>query len=184
MKVKNQSNVLLFLLGGVLDVAAYLCAIGIYTRVSKDPIIFFASIVIAIVTTIIICTVLYKFIRVNWDIFTTSMVGIVYFLGIMIIAIFGPTFIDRSISYHIAFYAVEEKNVNVEEMRKVFSEEIFEKRIHDAVATGFVNENQDKSLSPTIKAKIMYHVLEPIGELTDSLGTYESMKEKMSDEQN
>lgn len=167
---------------GGLDVVLYLIAIGIYTRVSNDPIIFFASIVIAAVITVIICLLLYKFLKGKWDAFTTTIVGFVYFLGIIIIAVFGPTFIDRSISYHIAFYAVEEQHMDVDEMREVFSEEIFDKRIHDAVTTGFVTENEDGTLSPTGKSKLVYYILKPIGILTDSFDTYENMKEMMEDE--
>ncbi|MGN1167355.1 MAG: hypothetical protein ACI4S2_13115 [Lachnospiraceae bacterium] len=168
--------------GGGLDVALYLALIGLYTRLSSDPIIFFASISIAAIATIIICVTLHRLLKGEWDAFTTTIVGFAYFLGIIIIAVFGPTFIDRSISYHIAFYAVEEENIDVDEMREVFSEEIFDKRIHDAITTGFVTENENGTLSPTGKAKIMYYVLKPIGNLTNSFDTYENMKEMMSDE--
>lgn len=165
--------------GGVIDVVIYLTLIGLYTRINSDPIIFFASIAIAAVTTIIICLVLHKFLKGKWDSFTTTIVGLVYFLGILIIAIFGPVFIDRSISYHILFYAVEEENIDVGEMREVFSEDIFDKRMHDAITTGFVTENEDGTLSPTGKAKFIYYILKPIGYLTDSFDTYENMKEML-----
>ena len=180
-KNEQRQDVMVCFRGGV-DIVLYLILIGIYTRICKDPIIFFASIVIAVISTVAICLVLFKKLKGKWDAFTTVMVGFVYFLGIIIIAVFGPTFIDRSISYHIAFYAVEQQNIDVDEMRDVFSEEIFDKRIHDAITTGFVTENEDGTLSPTGKARLMYGILYPIGKLTDSLGTYEDMKEMMADE--
>lgn len=179
---KDNHNILRFIIGGGIDVVLYLFLIGAYVRISDDPIIFFASIIIAVITTILVCVVLYKGLKGSWNKFTTTMVGFVYFLGIIIIAVFGPTFIDRSISYHIAFYAVEEQSIDVDEMRDTFSEEIFDKRIHDAITTGFVTENADGTLSPTNKSKLMYFILKPIGDLTDSMDTYEEMKEMMADE--
>lgn len=172
-------KILWFVAGGGIDVVVYLILLSLYTRISSDPIIFFASVLIAMVSTVIICFALYKLLKGRWDAFTTSVVGLTYFLGITIIAVFGPTFIDRSISYHIAFYAVEEERIDVDEMRDVFSEEIFDKRIHDALSTGFVTKNEDGSLSPTTKARLMYDILKPIGILTDSFDTYDNLKEMM-----
>lgn len=151
--------------------------IGLYTRVSHDPVIFFSSLVIAVVVPVIVCWLIRKLFKGLWDNFTTFVVGFVYMMGIVLLAVFGPTFIDRSISYHLAFYAVEEERVDVDSIREAFSTEIFDKRVHDAVVTGFLKENADGSLSPTWKARLMYALLEPVGELTDSLGTYEAMKE-------
>ncbi|MDE6887363.1 MAG: hypothetical protein K2P45_01750, partial [Eubacterium sp.] len=70
-----------------------------------------------------------------FDHFTVAVIGMVYFMGIILLAVFGPTFIDRSISYHIAFYAADTGEVDVEDIRDKFSAEIFDKRIHDAVVS-------------------------------------------------
>lgn len=165
-----------FILFALAALIAYLLLIGVYTKISSDPIIFIASICLAVVISIIICLCLKRIKKVTWDTFTILMVGIVYFMEIIIVAIFGPTFIDRSISYHVAFYAVEKEKFYMEDIEDAFSKDIFEKRMHDALVTGFVVQNDDGSLSPTMKAKIMYYVLEPIGELTGSLDTYCNMK--------
>lgn len=105
--------------------------------------------------------------------------GLVYYLGIIILSIFGPTFIDRSISYHIVFFAVEKKSFYVRDVEREFSKEIFNKRVYDAVTTGFLKQNKNGSVSPTIKSKIMYVVLKPIGEMTNSMVTYNEMKIKL-----
>lgn len=101
-------------------------------------------------------------------------------MGIIILTTYGPTFIDRSISYHIAFYAVDEQIVDVDEIRQEFSEEIFNKRIHDAVETGFIKVGEDGHYVPTWKAEIVTGVLKPIGRMTGSLDTYEELKEKLA----
>ena len=64
-------------------------------------------------------------------------------------------------------------------IEKEFSKDIFDKRIHDAVSTGFLKQNKNGSVSPTIKSKIMYVILKPIGELTNSMDTYYEMKKKV-----
>ena len=157
----------------------YLILIGIYTRISADPIIFFASLLIAVLVITIVGFILWH--SKLFDKFTLSMISLVYFMGIIILTVFGPTFIDRSISYHIAFYAVDEQRVNIDEIRQEFSEEIFDKRIHDAIETGFIEENEDGYYTPTLKAKIMTAILKPIGELTGSIGTYESLREELAE---
>lgn len=106
---------------------------------------------------------------------------IVYFMGIIILTVFGPTFIDRSISYHIAFYAVDEQMVDIDEIKYEFSEEIFNKRIHDAIETGFIVEGPDGYYMPTWKSKVVTVILKPIGELTGSLDTYKVLKEKLAE---
>lgn len=170
-----RKKVLFFLCGGVLEIICYLVFMGIYTCIASDPIIFVTSIVIALISVLGCCMVLIKASKDLFDHFTLGMIGLVYFMGVMIMAIFGPTFIDRSISYHIAFYASDMGEVNVEDIREEFSVEIFNKRIHDAVETGFI-EQEGNVFVPTWKAKLMTAVLKPLGKITNSLDTYNEMK--------
>lgn len=57
---ENIKKIRLFLIGGIAVVVIYLIAIGLYVRISKDPIIFVASIVIVLFTSITICTIIKK----------------------------------------------------------------------------------------------------------------------------
>ncbi len=166
-----------FVLGGILTVILYLIGIGTYTRLSSDPIIFFASLFIGIIVVSIVCVASVIKAQEYLDRFTVFLGGMVWYLGIIIFSIFGPTFIDRSISYHIAFYAVEENYIYIEDIEETLSNEIVEKRIHDALATGVLTVNDDGSISPTLKAKLIYYTLKPLGELTNSMDTYNNMKE-------
>ncbi len=168
-----------FVLGGIAVIVLYCLGIGIYTRVSEDPIVFFASLVIGLIVAAAVCLLLAKVTRGLYDRFTVFVMGVVYLFGVIGLSVFGPTFIDRSISYHIAFYAVEEGKVNVDDIEEAFSRSIFEKRIHDATETGFLTVNDDGSLSPSFKAKLMYYTLKPLGDLTGSMETYNEMKEEI-----
>lgn len=103
-------------------------------------------------------------------------------MGLVVLTTYGPTFIDRSISYHIAFYATDEEKVDIDEMREEFSEKIFDKRIHDAVETGFIEKGTDGYYTPTWKAKVMTSILKPIGKATGSLQTYEELREVLKNE--
>ncbi len=179
MKEKTRTDhrkIKLFAWGGVLAVVCYLCLIGIYTRLSSDPIIFFASVVIAVLAAFLCCIFLIKKGGGMFDHFTVAVIGMVYFMGIILLAVFGPTFIDRSISYHIAFYAADTGEVDVEDIRDKFSAEIFDKRIHDAVVSGALKTENDK-LVPTWKAKCLAVILKPLGEITGSLDTYHVIME-------
>lgn len=173
----NKKRIIWFILGGLVCIVLYLLGVGIYTRISSDPIIFIASLFLAVGIPIAECFVLKFLKRDLFDGFTLGVICLVYAMGILVLSVFGPTFIDRSISYHIAFYAAEEGAVQISDIEEAYSKEIFDKRIHDAVVAGFVTQNEDGSLSPTLKAKVFYAVMAPIGKITNSMDSYYSLKE-------
>lgn len=180
MQKEKIRKIVIFIRGGVLSILLYLVLIGVYTRCSEDPIIFFASLVIAMVVIGINGFLLRR--SGLFDSFTLCMICFVYFMGLVVLTTYGPTFIDRSISYHIAFYATDEEKVDIDEMREEFSEKIFDKRIHDAVETGFIEKGTDGYYTPTWKAKVMTSILKPIGKATGSLQTYEELREVLKNE--
>lgn len=174
----NKRKIFVFIRGGLISILLYFVLIGIYTRCSDDPIIFFASLFIAVIVIIINGFLLRR--SGLFDAFTLSMICLVYFMGLIVLTTYGPTFIDRSISYHIAFYAADEEKIDIDEMRESFSEEIFDKRIHDAVETGFIEEGTDGYYTPTWKSKVITGLLKPIGRMTGSLHTYEELREALT----
>ena len=165
MKNKIGQKIGIFILVGGISAGLYFLLIGIYTRISADPIIFFASLFIAVIVIGISGIILWK--TGLFDPFTLSMVSLVYLMGIIMLTVFGPTFIDRSISYHIAFYAVDEQKVDIDEMRQAFSQEIF-------------IVEKEGVYEPTWKAELMTFFLKPIGEMTGSLDTYKELKEQLA----
>lgn len=61
MKEKRKSSKIRLFAWGVLAIVCYICLIGIYTRLSSDPIIFFASVVIAVLVAFLCCLFLLKY---------------------------------------------------------------------------------------------------------------------------
>lgn len=175
--VNLYKKIFYLIIGAILSIVIYFACIGVYTHISSDPIIFFASITMAVLIPIAICLLFKVIIKIDLDGFTTILLGILYAMEIILVSVFGPTFIDRSISYHLAFYAVEEGNVYIDDIEYSFSKDIFDKRLHDAITTGFLSENSDGSLSPTFKSRVMYAIMKPLGELTGSMDTYYGMKD-------
>ena len=168
--------------GGILAVFFYLVLIGVYTRLSKDPIIFIAlRVPVSAISPALPAEQLFGGGAHSFDNrFCIFLTVLVYLFGLILLSVFGPTFIDRSISYHIAFYAVDEGEIDIGEMEEVFSKEIFEKRIHDAIVSRFIVETGDGKYAPTWKAQLMTAVLKPLGELTGSLGTYSNMVDEIA----
>ena len=54
--------------------------------------------------------------------------------------------------------------------------------MHDATETGFLVVNDDGNMVSTVKAKLMYYVLKPLGDLTESMDTYYEMKEEVEND--
>lgn len=175
---QGQEKLLIFACGGVISLALYLGLIWAYTNTAEDPIIFFASLVMAGGIFCLDYIILHK--MKLFDDFTNIMMCLVYFMSLIIFIVFAPTFIDRSLSYHIAFYAADEQSININEIKEEFSTEIFDKRIHDATVTGFITEDERGYYRPTIKAEIMTAILKPIGKMTGSLHTYEKLRKKLT----
>lgn len=175
-KTGNWSFAVIFCVGGLVCLAAYCILISLYNRLSKDPIIFFASLIISLFVTIGVCFAIFRLTKKSFCGALLFLLGLSYFLALILVSVFGPTFIDRSISYHIAFYAAEEGVVKPEELQETFSNDIFNKRIHDALVSDILKEDEDGSLIPTTKCKLLYCIMRPIGELTNSMGNYYEMK--------
>lgn len=97
-------------------------------------------------------------------------------MTILFFAIFGPVFIDRSVSYHIAFLAVEEKSINPNKDFRNFSDVILQKRIKDAQTAGIILKKADGIYVPTRKAYFLYNLLVPIGTATDTLEEYKKIR--------
>lgn len=177
MNNKISKKLIIFISIIVASIVGYLISISIYTRLTKYP-IFFGSCAIAVIVPLMLLILLEKYCDI-YEKFTLFPIYISCVSVILIFAVFGPVFIDRSISYHIAFYAAEEGTVNIDDIKDEFSNEIFRKRIDDAQVAGVIKLQDDGTFKPTIKAKIIKGILYPIGEITNSLDTYKLMKSEV-----
>lgn len=100
-------------------------------------------------------------------------------LSIIVFAVFAPTFFDRSISYHMAFYATEAGSLKKSEIETVYAKRIFEKRFSDAERSGFITSTDGENFFPTTKAKIFTAISLWLGKATNSLQEYDDMKKEL-----
>ena len=176
----NKKQYIFFIIGGLLSVILYIICISIYIRLANIPIIFFASIIISIIVSLLTTFIIN--IKKIYEKFTIVLVNIIYFLILIIISVFGPVFIERSISYHIAFLAAENTYISREDVENEFVKEIFDKRMYDATIAGFLTKEENGTYKSTMKSKIFYSVLYPLGEITGSLETYKRLKKQIKQE--
>lgn len=99
---------------------------------------------------------------------------------LLVFTVFGPTFVDRSVSYHMVFLASETGKLDMEYMEAVYSQDMLQKRVDDELKSGMIHDMGNHIYAPTLKAKIATGILKPIGYLTNTLDTYEQFKEEMS----
>lgn len=93
--------------------------------------------------------------------------------------IFGPVFLDRSISYHLVFYAVKNGKLVPEDFERRFSGYVFSKRVEDAVSVGLLKSGRGggagEEFHPTDKAKRFDCIFQALGRITGSLDNYKDM---------
>ena len=166
------------------NICIYVCAIGIYARLSDYPMFFPVSCIFSCVIPLITYMLFKKRLRGSLDIIAQHLLIFSSALTILIFSVFGPTFIDRSISYHLAFIAVEQGELNKSKLDQTgYTLEVFNKRYEDALVSGFIKKtNKGDAYIPTVKAKIMYKILMPLGKITGSLSEYDSLKEAINNE--
>ena len=162
------------------NLICYLILISAYARCTNRPLFFPVSCIMAVILPI---GLLLVFRRENLnkicDQFSQLLMVMVGGLILILFATFGPAFIDRSISYHLAFLSVERGSFNKNDLEKsLYTRNVFEKRFEDAREVGFIKQSDfdENTFEPTLKAKLFTYTLIPLGELTDSLQEYKALK--------
>lgn len=112
----------------------------------------------------------YSFIKSSFENFLVAVIG---FFILFTFSVFGPVFIDRSISYHLVFYAVENGKIQEEVFQKQFADSVFQKRIHDAQMAQFLEKTPEGDYVPTRKAFIFSKIMKLIGNLSGSMDNYD-----------
>ncbi len=166
----------------VFNFFVYICFIGIYARLSEHPILFPASCFFSCVISLSTYLIFRKKLQEEIDILAQHLLVFCSILMLVIFSIFGPVFIDRSISYHLAFIAVEQGEINKYKLDQTgYTEAVFNKRYADAKATGFIERtSHDGVYIPTFKAKLIYSIMMPLGKITGTLREYESLRNSMN----
>lgn len=115
----------------------------------------------------------YSFIKSSFENFLVAVIG---FFVLFTFSVFGPVFIDRSISYHLVFYAVENGAIQEDVFQKQFADSVFQKRIHDAQMAKFLEKTPEGTYVPTKKAFIFSGIMKLIGKLSGSMDNYDKTK--------
>ena len=148
-----------------------------YSSFVQQPNFFRASIIIIcfqFITTIFIVHKLYGSI---FDFFSTALIGLCISSMLLVFAVFGPIFIDRSISYHIIMLAAQNGSIKIDEIEKLTSNWVYKKRIEDALNLGLLKKVSDEEYMPTKKAISMSEGLIFIGKITNSLHSYSKVND-------
>lgn len=95
-------------------------------------------------------------------------------------AIFGPIFIDRSISYHLVMLAAENKHLSVQKINDVVFERMLQKRIEELSKAGLIVVDDQKNIIPTKKGMEMTKVLVWLGLATGTLNEYTATNESFN----
>jgi len=95
-------------------------------------------------------------------------------------AIFGPIFIDRSISYHLVMLAADNNKVEQKKIKEVMYEQMFQKRLSELSNANLIQLNEDGSISPTPKGVIMTNALIWLGLITGTLDEYKQANEALN----
>ncbi|MDR2007956.1 MAG: hypothetical protein LBQ34_03170 [Alphaproteobacteria bacterium] len=168
------------LYGGILNVISgiliYLILTAILNRVFNIP-IFLLSILLSLTIPIATLLIYYKITKLKvYDYFSYIMLYFCSTLSILFFAIFGPVFIDRSLSYHMIFYIEEQQTTNINDIYKLLSDQSsIDSRIKDAK----INVNDNNEINADIKTNIIYNLLFPIGKITNTLNHYKDIKENV-----
>lgn len=95
-------------------------------------------------------------------------------------AIFGPIFIDRSISYHLVMLAADNNKVEQKKIKEVMYEQMFQKRLSELSNANLIQLNEDGSIAPTSRGLVMTNTLIWLGLITNTLGEYKQTNEALN----
>ena len=116
--------------------------------------------------------------------FESFLIYICCVLLLFVFTVFGPTFVDRSVSYHMVFLASETGKLDMNIMEEIYSQDMLQKRVEDELKSGMICPVGEQVYAPTWKAKIATRLLKPVGYLTNTLDTYEEFKNEMEAREN
>lgn len=170
--MSNFKNKFLIFIGGLILSLILMLPITYIYQLKNDNVLFFSGFTIAITASILGFCVWIKYFK---EPFETVLVLLIYILFNTIFIYFGPVTLDRSLSSFIYFYSVENKEISSE----IFNEEYFKpyikRRFKDGEIFGFLKCEND-ICHPTLKTKITYYTLYPLGKITGTLKEYKNFE--------
>jgi hypothetical protein len=156
----------------VLFIACYLLFFIIYSKLAMNPNFFLASMLILSVESIISMFIFLKKYKNIFNFYEVTITVLFVYFSMIFFAVFGPVFIDRSLSYYIIMAASERGSINIETTETLTSKFIYKKRIDDAVNSGLLTKKSNTEYIPTKKSIVLERILFFIGYCTNSLNDY------------
>lgn len=95
-------------------------------------------------------------------------------------AVFGPIFVDRSVSYHLVMLAAGNGSVDQEKIKEVIYKQMFQKRLTELSNANLIRLNEGGNITPTPKGLIMTNALLWLGSMTGTLNEFERTNEALN----
>ncbi len=169
-----RKKFLVCILGWLISFIIYIILLVCFSFL--DNVLFFRACLISVIAGIFSVIIWLKF---KGDHFEAILNYITCVLLLILFTIIGPTFIDRSVSYHMIFYAVDNGSINVSDMKDIYLDDMFQKRINDELKSGMIYKEDDNTYKPTLKAKLATYILKPIGTITNTTKEYDTFYKKI-----
>lgn len=171
----NLSKFLWFIAGGLFCLALAVAAVALLFRTSTDFVLMYIH-YIAAGAAFFCAAVWYKHYK---NAFETLLVFITYACAVFSFVILAPLATERSLSTFIIFYTVENNAYPAVEPSETYMRSFYQKRLTDLQNGGFIRKTENQ-YTPTLKAKIFYTLLYPLGRQTGALDNYEKFKTEIS----
>jgi len=107
------------------------------------------------------------------DLFETVLVYCCYVTAGFAFIFLAPYAVDRSLSTFIFFYAVEHEGFPADKVSAQYMQDFYERRLSDSLTGNFL-EQDGSTYRPKARARIYYHIMYPIGKMTNSLKNYQA----------
>lgn len=172
-KTSFLNKYLCFFIILVVSIIIYIIFLNVISLIYPNNIIFIYSCIFILCYSILFSFAVYFYSK---DLFLTLSLSGNIGLLLFIFATFGPVFIDRSISYHIAFIASEEGEISLTQLEKAWSKDIIQKRLFEGCQSGMLQYDRNDIYLPTTKSKIYTKIMLFIGKITQSIQNYQFLK--------
>ena len=165
-KICNKFSI--FLICAILNVTILCIMLYELFYVTPDKVLFYTPYVI-ILNTLIFA---YIWLRKYKDKFESFLIFCCFACMNFSFIFLAPYAVDRSLSTFIFFYAVKHNGFHENSVSSKYMNDFYRRRLKDGVNGNFLVK-KDNIYYPTIRSKLYYSLMYPIGVSTNSLGNYQ-----------
>ena len=141
----------------------------------EKGVLFFDAFVIAFLCSLVGFFIYRKFYKEGFEGF---LVFCTYFFLSSMFVYLGPVTLDRSLSSFIFMYSVEKGEITTDIFDKDYFYTYIQRRFEDGEKIGFIT-CKDNICKPTIKSKLLFNTLYPIGKVSKKLDNYDEYREML-----